>query len=190
MIRTGWCLSFQLWYPYGVSAVEGPFSGEIRGRYILSKIYLHGPDLRSVYRRGLLQAMGTSAIALGSGCLDSFGSRPRYLESVNVRNHDETANEFELSIEQSGEIIQETTIELDRSEMLDGVDCQWSGRGPFEVTCMLSGDQTETIQVADIQEGAGEYAHITFVATSLGELSSSSYLDDGGVRRYSSSPSG
>lgn len=132
--------------------------------------------------------MGVSAMALGSGCVDSSASRPRYLESVNVQNHDETANEFELSIEQSGEIVQETTIELDRSEMLDKVDCRWSGRGPFEVTCTLSGDQT--VQVAEIQEGAGEYAHITFVATSLGELSSSSYLDDGGVRRCSSSPSG
>lgn len=173
----------------GVSDVEVPFSGEIRGRDILSKIYLPGPDLRSVYRRVLLQAMGASAIALGSGCVDSFAGRPRYLESVNVRNHDETANEFELSIEQSGEIVQETTIELDRSELLDAVDCQWSGRGPFEVTCTLSEDQTETVQIAEIQEGAGEYAHTTFVATSLGELSSSSYLDDGGVRRCSSSPS-
>jgi hypothetical protein len=134
--------------------------------------------------------MGVSAIALGSGCVDSFANRRRYLESVNVRNHDETANEFELSIEQSGEIVQETTIELDRSDMLDEVDCQWSGRGPFEVTCMLSGDQTEAVQVAEIQEGAGEYAHITFVATSAGELSSSSYVGDGGVRRCSGSPSG
>ena len=144
----------------------------------------------SVYRRGLLQTMGVSAIALGSGCVGSLAGRPRYLESVYARTHDGADNEFELSIEQSGEVVQETTIELERSQMLDRVDCQWSGRGPFKVTCTLSGDQTETVRVANIQEGAGEYAHIRFVATSVGELSSSGYLDDGGVRRCSGSPSG
>jgi len=47
---------------------------------------------------------------------------------------------------------------------------------------MLSGDQTETVAVAEIQEGTGEYADITFIATSPGNLSSSSFLSDGGGR--------
>lgn len=110
--------------------------------------------------------------------MGALAGRPQYLESVRVMNHGETDYEFQLSIEQDGEVVQEETIDLD-PQATGAVDCQWSGRGPFEVTCTLGGDRTETVQAADIQEGAGEYAQITFVATTSGELSSSGYLDDG-----------
>lgn len=137
----------------------------------------------NVHRRNLLQTLGVATLGFGSGCVDSLAGRPRYLTAIHVRNDDDSNHEFGLTVEQSGEIIQETTIELDRSQGPVRVDGEWSGRGPFVVTCTLSGDQTETVQVAQIEEGSGEHADVTFIATTLGELSWSGVLDDGGVRR-------
>lgn len=121
--------------------------------------------------------------------MDFLAGRPQYLETVHIQNYDDTDHEFGLTIEQSGEVVQETTIELDRSQGPVRVDCEWSGRGPFVITCTLDGDQTETIQVAEIEEGSGKYANVTCIATTFGELSWSGFLDDGGVRRCSSSQS-
>ena len=115
--------------------------------------------------------------------------RPRYLESVYVRNDDDAAREFGVTVERSGEVVHEATIELDGSRGLVRVDCGWSGRGPFVVTCTLAGGQTETVEIAEVEEGTGEYAHVTFVATTSGELSWSGFLDDGGVRRCAGSTS-
>jgi len=146
--------------------------------------------VRNVHRRGLLQSLSVAAVAFGSGCLDFLAGPPRYLEAVYVRNDDDTDHRFGLTVEQNGEVVQETAIELDRSQGPVRVDCEWSGRGPFVVTCMLGGDQTETVQIAEIEEGAGEYADIRFIVTSLGELSVSGFLSDGGGRSCSESSSG
>lgn len=143
-----------------------------------------------MHRRGLLQTLSVAALAFGSGCLGPLAGRPRYLAAVYVRNDDDIDHEFGLTVEQSGEVVQETTIELDQSRGAVRVGCEWSGRGPFAVTCTLSGDQTEAVQVAEIEEGSGEYADITFIATSFGELGWSGVLDDGGVRTCSGSSSG
>lgn len=143
-----------------------------------------------MYRRGLLQTMSVAAVTLGSGCVDSLAGRRRYLETVHVQNDDDTDHEFGLTVEQSGDVVQKTTLDLDQSQGPVRVDCNWSGRGPFAVTCTLSGDQTETVQVAEIEEGSGEYADIAFTATTFGKLSWSGILDDGGVRTCSGSPSG
>jgi hypothetical protein len=148
----------------------------------------------SVDRRQLLQALCTGAIAFGSGCLGIFESRrPPYLEDITVRNGDDADHEFEFTIEQSESVVQQTTIELDRSESLDQIDCEWSGRGPFIVTCTLDGSRTETVRLDNrsgpIQQGTGEYTHLTFTATGSGELDWSGYLDDGGVQNCSGSPS-
>jgi hypothetical protein len=142
-----------------------------------------------VRRRGLLQTLSVAAVGFGSGCVDSFVGRPRYLTAVTVRNDDDTDHEFGLTVEQSGEVVQETTIGLDRSQGPVRMNCEWSGRGPFVVTCTLSGDQTETVQVAEIEEGAGQYADVGFIATTLSELTWSGVLDDGGVRRCTGSSS-
>ncbi|WP_154020966.1 hypothetical protein [Haloarcula sp. CBA1127] len=122
--------------------------------------------------------------------MNSSADRPRYLEAVSFRNDDDTGHEFGLTVEQSGKVVQETTIELDRSQGPVRVDCEWSSRGPFVVTCTLDGDQTETVQVAEIEEGSREYADVTFIVTTFGEISWSGVLDDGGVRSCSSTPSG
>jgi hypothetical protein len=143
-----------------------------------------------VYRRGVLQTLSASALAFGSGCVDSPPYPPRYLEAVYLRNDDDTAHEFRLTIEQDGAAIQETTIELDQSQEFGRVDCEWSGSGPFAVTCTLGGGQTETVQIAEIEEGSGEYADVTFIATTFGELSWSGVVDDGGTQRCSGSASG
>lgn len=166
-----------------------PFLGGIRSQYKQSGLYVRVHDTGSVHRRGLLQTLSVAALAFGGGCVDSLVGRPRYLAAVHVRNDDDTDHEFGLTVEQSEELVQDTTIELDRSQGPVRVDCEWSGRGPFVVTCTLSGDQTETVQVAEIEEGSGEYADVTFIATTFGELSWSGVLDDGGVRTCSSSPS-
>jgi len=164
--------------------------GETRSQYKQSVFNVRVYDMRSVHRRRLLQALSVAVVAFGSGCVDSFAGRPRYLESVYIRNFHDTGHEFGITVEQSGEIVQETTIKLDRSQGPVRVDCEWSGRGPFVVKCAVGGDQAETVQVAEIEEGAGEYAHVTFDVTTFGELSWSGLLDDGGVRNCSGSPSG
>jgi len=135
-----------------------------------------------------------------SGLLESH--QPPYLEDVTVRNEDGINHEFELTIEQDESIVHETTIELGRSqppENVDhipqaGVDCKWSGRGPFVVTCTVDGDQTEAVRIGDasddIHQGAGEYAQVTFTVTVEGTLGWSGYLDDGGGRKCPGSPSG
>lgn len=122
--------------------------------------------------------------------MDFHANRPQYLAAVYVRNDDDTNHEFQLTVEQGEKVLQETTIKLDREGGPVRVDCEWSGRGPFVVTCRLSEDQTETVRVAEIEEGAGEYADITFIATTFGELGWSGHLDDGGVRNCNESPSG
>jgi hypothetical protein len=143
-----------------------------------------------VHRRGFLRTLSATGIAVVGGCVGPLGGRPRYLESVRVRNDDDVDHEFGLTIERGEEVVQETTVELDRSAGPTRVDCEWSGRGPFVVTCTLGGDETETVRVSEIEEGAGEYASVTFLATVLGNLGWSAVLDDGGVRRCSGSSSG
>jgi len=141
-----------------------------------------------VYRRRLLHTLSVGGFALGSGCLDTLSDRSRYLEGLYVRNDADSRHEFSLAIERSGETVQETTVEVNQSEGPVRVDCERAGRGPFAVRCTLSGDQTKTVHVADLEAGSGGYADITFIATSSGELSWSGVLDDGGVRRCSGSP--
>lgn len=158
---------------------------------------------KDVFRRRLVQTLGVGTITLASGCSGLLDSRqPPYLEEVTVQNKDGVGHEFELTIEQNESVVQETTIELGRSQPpgnvdhvpLKDVDCEWSRRGPYVVTCTLDGDQTEAVRVDtasdDIQQGAGEYAHVTFTVTVEGTLDWSAYLDDGGVRKCSGSPSG
>lgn len=147
----------------------------------------------SVNRRQLLQALGPGMVALGGGCQRlSESHRPPYLEDVTVRSGADTDHEFDLTIRQDDAVLQATTIELGEGESLEQTDCEWSGRGPFVVTCALDGSQKETVRVDmsdDIQQGTGEYVHLTFTATVSGDLNWSGYLDDGGVRSCSGSPS-
>lgn len=151
----------------------------------------------------MVQTLGVSAISLAGGCSGLIDSRqPPYLEDVFVKNKDGVSHELELTIEQKGSIVQETTIELGRSQPpgnvdlvpVEGVDCEWSGRGPFVVTCSLNDFFTEAVRVdnpsGEIRQGKGEYAHVTFTVTVGGTLDWSGYLDDGGVRKCAGSLSG
>jgi hypothetical protein len=138
-----------------------------------------------MFRRRLLQAVALGTVAAVSGCLGVLQDEPRYLESLTLRNDDDSAHTFELTVSRDGEPVQETAVEMSQSSGPTRVDCEWSGRGPFTVTCSLNGERRETVELTEVEEGAGEYAHITFLATTLGELASSSHLDDGGMRRCS-----
>ena len=138
-----------------------------------------------MFRRRVLQAVAVGTATVAGGCLGFGASQPRYLESLYLRNDDDTAHAFELVVEREGETVQETTVEVAESSGPARVDCEWSGRGPFTVTCTLSGDQQETVEVAEVEEGAGEYAHLRFLVTTGGELAGSGHLDDGGMRRCS-----
>ncbi|WP_130498646.1 hypothetical protein [Natrinema hispanicum] len=135
-----------------------------------------------MYRREVLQTMSVGAVALGGGCsglLDSRGSS--YLEDVTIKNGDDIAHDFELTVKQADSVVHEATVELEGTQTLATVACEWSGRGPFVVTCTLDGDSTETVRIDDaIQQGAGEYAQVTFTVTEMAELDWSGFLDDGG----------
>lgn len=136
----------------------------------------------SMNRREVLQTMSVGAVALGSGCSGLFDSRgSSYLEDVTVKNGDDIAHEFELTVKQADSVVHETTVELEGSQSPATVACEWSGRGPFVVMCTLDGDSTETVRIEDaIQQGAGEYAQVTFTVTEMAELDWSGFLDDGG----------
>ena len=151
-----------------------------------------------VYRRRLLANVGVGGIAVGSGCSGLLEARrSSYLQGVTVRNEDGVAREFALTIERDGSVVHETTVKLARSEFRDGdqhkplssVACEWSGRGPFVVTCTLGNGQTEAVRVdEDVEQGSGAHAEVTFVATDTAGLDWSGYLDDGGLQ-CGSSPS-
>ena len=155
-----------------------------------------------MYRRRLLQTVGLGAVTLGSGCSGLPGTgRPAYLESVTVRNDDGLAHEFALTVERDDSVVHETTVELDRSTFRDGdqhtplasVDCEWTGRGPYVATCELETGGSEAVRVdEEVREGAGEHAHVTFVATDTETVDWSGYLDDGGgtICRQSPTDSG
>ncbi|WP_439026433.1 hypothetical protein [Haloarchaeobius sp. DT45] len=139
-----------------------------------------------MYRRGVLQTLSVGAATLGSGCLKLLDSRrPSYLGDVVVRNWDGVAHEFGLTIEQDGSVVHETGIELEgtRGLELEALACEWSGRGPFVVTCTLDGGKTETVRVDDaVTQGAGAYANLTFTVSESGALDWSGFFDDGGLR--------
>jgi len=151
-----------------------------------------------VYRRELLGALGVGGVAVGSGCSGLLDTgRPSYLDTITVRNEDGVAHEFSLTVERGDTVVHETTVELARSEFRDGdqhtplssVDCEWSGRGPYVVLCELGSGRSEAVRVdKEIQQGAGEHAHVTFVATDSEAVDWSGYLDDGGGNRCTRSP--
>lgn len=144
----------------------------------------HG--VTNVDRRGLLQTLSLGAATIGSGCVNLLDSRrPSYLEDIVVRNFDDVGHEYALTIEQDGSVVHEAVVELAGTEglALETVACEWSGRGPFVVTCTLDGADTETIHVDDaVQQGTGEYANLTFTVSESGALDWSGFFDDGGQR--------
>ena len=139
-------------------------------------------------RRAFLQAVSVATLGGGSGCLDAISGQSRYLEALNVRNDHDTAHELGFTVERGGEVIREMAVEVPPSQGPALVECEWSGQGSFVVTCTLDGDQTRTVDVEDIEEGAGKRADVTFLVTTLGELSSYGIVDDGGLLRCPEDP--
>ncbi|PSP26067.1 hypothetical protein BRC64_12545 [Halobacteriales archaeon QH_10_67_22] len=141
-----------------------------------------------MYRGRFLEVLGTGVGAAASGCHGLTGTRREpYLEAVTVRNLDTADHEFGLAVERAGSVVHEETIELAGSgtdQSQTSVACDWSGRGPFVVTCTLNDGETERVRVDrssdDIDQGQGAYAQVTFTTTDTGALGSSGYLDDGG----------
>ena len=143
-----------------------------------------------MYRRRLLAKVGVGGIAVGSGCSGLLEARrSSSLEGVTVRNEDGVAREFALTIGRNDSVVHETTVKLARSEFRDGdqhkplssVACEWSGRGPFVVTCALGNGQTEAVRGdEDVEQGGGAHAEVTVMATDTAGLDWSGYPNGGG----------
>lgn len=107
-------------------------------------------------------------------------SDPPYLEDVRVQNYDVIAHEVRVTVTQRGETVHETTFELGAREPREyggpyrpweQVDCEWAGRGPFEVTCTVDGEQRETVRVdrTDAEEHS-EYASVVLRISDTGAV--------------------
>lgn len=109
-------------------------------------------------RRGLLRGVGAGLAVVVAGCssVAETLSPPPYLEAARVKNTDVLAHQVRVVVAQRGDTVHEATFELGEREPREyggpyrpweQVDCEWAGRGPFEVTCTVDGTEAATARV-------------------------------------------